>query len=373
MPRLTDIIKQGKIPEKEKEKEDSSRETISFKDLHLFEKSSKDFITPQDTDTDDSINAQFPKEIEKAHVEVALEEMGDAKNLDWLYEKAYSFIQDIMTVVANGGKISIDEGVETINQIINNLDSIDLLYRKAIYTRKTLDPFISHSVNVAIYAIKIGIGLKYNKDQLAKLGIRALLHDIGMAKMPGELINKTEKLTSDEFAIIKKHPQYGYEILLTLGEDYRWLAETALQEHEREGGQGYPHELKGAQIAEYAKIIGVVDIYEALTHPRPQRKRFLPYEAVKEIIETQRGFFHPKIMRLLLTQLSVFPLHSYVRLNSNAIGEVVEINENHPLSPTIQILYDSQGGRIQEKKIIKLAENSLLHIKDSIFEEDLPM
>jgi HD-GYP domain-containing protein (c-di-GMP phosphodiesterase class II) len=374
MPRLTDIIKQGRIPEREekKEKENSPTDKIRVKDLSLFVGSGTESITQQEIDKDSLLDAQFPKEREEAYTEVKVEGRGKEKNFDWLYEKVYSFVQDIMTVVANGRKLNIDEGVKIINQIADNLDSIDALYRKGIYTRETLDPFISHSVNAAIYAIKIGIGLKYDKSRLTKLGIGALLHDIGMAKMPREVINKIEKLTSDEFALIKKHPQYGYEILLTLGEDYRWLAEIAFQEHEREGGQGYPQGLKGNSIGESAKIVGVVDIYEALTHPRVYRKRFLPYEAVKEIIGSQRGFFHPKIMKVLITQLSVFPLHSYVRLNSNAIGKVIETNENYPLSPTIQILYDSQGGRIQEKKIIKLAENSLLHIKDSIFEEDLP-
>ncbi|OIP28965.1 MAG: hypothetical protein COW04_11005 [Deltaproteobacteria bacterium CG12_big_fil_rev_8_21_14_0_65_43_10] len=374
MPRLTDIIKQGKIPEKEKEKDDSSRETISFKDLSLFKKSSKDFITPQDTDRDDSINAQFPKEIEKAHVEVALEEMGDAKNLDWLYKNAYSFVEDTVSIATNGGVLRIDEGIKIINQIVDNLDSIDSLYQKSIYTKETVDLFLSHPVNVVIYAMKIGVGLKYDRERLIKLGMGALLYDIGMVRIPKEILKVNRRLTEGESEIVKKHTRYGYEILLSLGEDYMWLAEIALQHHEREGGQGYPQGLKGDKIAEYAKVIGVVDIYDALIHSRPHRKRFLPYQAVKEIIKSEKGGFHPKIMKVLLTHLSVFPLSSYVKLNSNAIGEVIAISENHPLRPTVQILYDSQGKRVQEKKIINLEDNNpLLYIIDSVFEEDFPV
>ena len=376
MPRLTDIIKQGRVPEREKQKEmeNSSTEKIRFKDLPLLREARTESAPQQEIDRDGLVDAQLPKEREETYTEVKVEGRGEEKNFDWLlYEKAYSFVEDTVSIATNGGVLSIDEGIRIISLIVDNLDSIDSLYRKAICTKETLDPFISHPVNMVIYAIKIGIGLKYDKEQLIKLGIGALLHDIGMSKIPKEVVNRNGKLTEEEFELIKKHPQYGYELLLTLGKDYTWLAEISLQEHEREGGQGYPKGLKGDSIGEYAKVIGIVDIYEALTHSRPQRKRFFPYEAVKEIIKSEKGFFHPKILKVLLTELAVFPLYSCVRLNSNAIGQIVEIDKNRPLRPTIQILYDSQGRKIQEKKITRLADNPLLYIKDSIFEEDLPI
>ena len=377
MVRLTDIIKQGKVPEKEKQKEKekedlSTKGSIRFRNLPSFKELQRDSTARKERDRDEGIDGQLPKEREETRAEVTAEGMTEGKDFDWLYQKAYGFVEGIVSVVGSGGKLNIDEGIKIINQIVGDLDSVDALYRKAIYTRETLDPFISHFVNVAIYALKIGTGLKYGENELTELGIAALLHDMGMAKISRHIVKKSEKLTPGEFELIRKHPQYGYEILLTLGEDYRWLAEIAFQEHEREGGQGYPQGSKGDSIGEYAKIIGVVDIYEALTHPRVYRKRFLPYEAVKEIIESQRGFFHPKIMKVLITQLSVFPLHSYVRLNSNVIGEVIETSESQPLRPTVQIMYDSQGKRVREKRIIKLAGNPILHITDSIFEEDLP-
>ena len=376
MVRLTDIIINEKNNELERErgrKRDSipPKSTIRFRDMPSLEKSGMKPIDTQNPGMDDGIDAQ-PSMGTKGMVNRVAEKGSTVEGkIERLYENAYNYTEYIASVAVNGEKINIDEGIRIIIKIVDNLDHIDILYSKAIYTKEVFDPFISHPVNVAIYAIKVGNGLRYNKKQLVKLGIGALFHDLGMNKIPKEIINRGGELTKGEFELIKKHPQFGYELLLTLGNEYGWLAEISLQEHEREGGQGYPRGLKGDRINEYAKIIGIVDIYEALTHSRPQRKRLLPYKAVGEIIESYRSFFPPKIVKALVTQLSVFPLHSFVRLNSNAIGKVVKTSINHPLRPTVRILCDSQGRRIRKRDIIRLQDFPLLYIKDSLFEEDI--
>lgn len=270
-------------------------------------------------------------------------------------------------------KFSIDRGVELVAKVIDTPSAIESLYRKAVYRKEFKYDSRVHGINVAIFAIKIGEGLGYKRDQLVELGIAALIHDIGMCKIPDEVVNKEGILTNEEYALIKKHPQFGYEIVLnSLGEKYKWLAEVVSQEQEREGGQGYPRGLQGNEIHEYAKVIGIVDVYEALSHPRPQRKRFLPYESTKVIVNSSKNMFPQKLIRALLTKLSCFPISSYVVLNSKAIGRVVETNEASPLRPVIEMLYDSMGKKLTEKKIVKLQDTPLLYITDSMFEEDLP-
>lgn len=148
--------------------------------------------------------------------------------------------------------------------------------------------------------------------------------------------------------------------------------EVAYQEQEREGGQGYPRGLKGDEIHDYAKIIGIVDVYEALTHHRPQRKGYMPHEAVKLILGTQKDLFSNDVKRLLLTKLSCFPLGSYVKLNSKAICRVIETNEDSPLRPTVEILFDSRGRKLPKKKVTSLIEAPLLYITGTVYESDLP-
>jgi hypothetical protein len=128
----------------------------------------------------------------------------------------------------------------------------------------------------------------------------------------------------------------------------------------------------GDQICEFARIIGVVDVYDALTSPRPQRKRFLPYEATKEIVQSQRGFYWPKAVRCLLTTLSAFPVGSLVRLNSRAIARVIESNKAAPLRPKLIIVFDGKGEEQHDNKIVDLQINTLLYVTESISQDNLP-
>ena len=153
------------------------------------------------------------------------------------------------------------------------------------------------------------------------------------------------------------------------GEAYAWLADIVVQEHEREGGQGYPEGLRGDKIHAYAKIIGLADVYEALTHVRSYRRGFTPFEAVREILASQKDFFPMPILKSMVAQLSVFPLQSYVLLNSKAIGQVVATHEAAPLRPVVRLLYDSQRKPVQGEKLVDLRSNQLLYITDTLSAE----
>ena len=156
------------------------------------------------------------------------------------------------------------------------------------------------------------------------------------------------------------------------GEPYSWLAEAIYHEHERENGRGYPQGLSGSQISEYGKIIGLADVYEALTHHRPQRKRLLLHKAVQEIVQTQKIQFHQRLLKVMIEELSVFSLNSLVRLNSNAIGRVTETTPGQPLRPIVQLIFDADGNAITEDRSISLREFPLLHIVDEVDESELP-
>ncbi|OGV97925.1 MAG: hypothetical protein A2W53_05440 [Nitrospinae bacterium RIFCSPHIGHO2_02_39_11] len=293
------------------------------------------------------------------------------KQYEQIYDSLYEFTKGFVAYLKMGKKPQLSEAFRLIEYIVDNSESLDILYRKAIYT-KTADAHISNIVNVIIYALEIGEGLKFKRQQLIELGVASLLHDIGMFRIPDNILNKTDKLTNEEFSLIKSHPSLGHEILLKLYPEYPWMAEVALQEHEKENGQGYPNGLKGNAINIYAKIVGIADIFESLTHHRPQRKRFLPNDAVKIIISKERETFPREVIKAMLTKLSVFPLYSYVRLNSKAVGMVIEVDEPSPLRPTIKILYDDKGRKVMGEKIIILKDTPLLYIIDSVDEEDLP-
>lgn len=223
-----------------------------------------------------------------------------------------------------------------------------------------------HMVNVAIYAIRIGRGVGYSDDDLRRLALAACLHDVGMVIIPRRTMEKVGPLSPEEVTLLRQHPERGFRFLKTLGSEFEWVATVALQEQEREDGSGYPQGLKTDQIHEYAKIVGLADMYDALTHPRPNEKPRGPFDAMKEITGVGRRLFPTHLLKGLIQGLSTFPVGSLVRLNSKEVARVVATNPAFPLRPVVDVLTGPQGEQISSPRRVDLAQNSLLYITDSL-------
>ena len=290
-----------------------------------------------------------------------------------LRERAIQFVFQFLQAVADDESFPLDEAEDIVYTCIEEPDAIENLYTLAVSTIDTSNSMAIHLFNHMVYSLKLGFGLKWPQDRIVRLGVAALIHDIGMCTIPQHIRHKEGKLTSEELAEIRNHPQYGMEIISHIyGEPFHWLAEAIYHEHERENGRGYPQGLSGNQISEYAKIIGLADVYEALTHHRPHRKRMLPHKAVQKIVQAQKVQFHQRLLKVMIEELSVFSLNSLVRLNSNAIGRESETISGQPLRPVVQLIFDADGNEIMEDRYIALKEFSLLYIGDEVEESELP-
>jgi len=315
----------------------------------------------------------------KAPAEIAPKKVQESGGVDLqsdetrrsLYRMATKYMSGVMSAVREDKSFSLEPGRAILERIVDIRSPKDALFLKAIHSDESYDFVVNHSVNVAIYGIKMAETLAYTRKRIIEMGMVGLFHDIGMAKIPEEIIYKKDKLNDREFHLIMERPKLGYEILRRFGEDYDYLAECALQIYERVDGSGYPRGIKEDEINEYAQIIGLVDVYEALIHSRPQRERILHYYAVKEIIRSGKRQFQQKHLKTLLNTFSIFPLHSYVKLNSNAIGRVIQTYLDQPMRPNLQIVCDSQRKRVLTERIINLPEHSLLYITDAVSEEEL--
>jgi HD-GYP domain-containing protein (c-di-GMP phosphodiesterase class II) len=139
----------------------------------------------------------------------------------------------------------------------------------------------THSVDVAIYAIGFANYQGYSYEAIRNLGYAALMHDIGKSKVPSAIINKKGKLTDEEFKEMKKHPRYGYDLLLSHGEENRDVLEGVLQHHEKKHGNGYPRNLTHHEINDFAKIIQIADIFSALTAKRSYKDAYSSFKALQ--------------------------------------------------------------------------------------------
>jgi HD-GYP domain-containing protein (c-di-GMP phosphodiesterase class II) len=219
--------------------------------------------------------------------------------------------------------------------------------------------------NTAVFAIKIGQGAGCRPEELPWLGLAACLHDVGMTISPRPLLDKPGPLSADETALVRQHPDEGFRILQRLGAEFEWLANVALQEHEREDGSGYPRGLRGNETHEYAKIVGLADAYESLTHFRPYRSRCSAFDAVKELITVQRMKFPDGALKGLIRGLSTFPVGSHVRLNSMEIARIVATNPAFPLRPVIDVVFGTRGEPLDPPRRVDLSTNTLLYVTEA--------
>ena len=295
----------------------------------------------------------------------------DAKN--W-YQRACRFMGDVFSKVRHQEKLNLTGGEALIEEIVRaclqgNLP-LELLIM-AQYGNATNSFLVNKAVNVTVFAVFMGDTLKLPKERLLELGLAALLHHIGKVRVPKDILHKEETLNENELSLLRKYPHDSYEILRGLGDKYYYLAECALHVNERLDGSGFPQGLKGDAINPYARIIGILDLYEAMTHNRPQRQKLSHFEAVKEIIKTKKSSFQRELLKAFLNTFGIFPLHCLVKLNSGAVGRVIQTYEEQPLRPKIEIIVDAQNRRVKVPRTVDLREQQVLYIADAITEEGL--
>ncbi|MBI4536566.1 MAG: HD-GYP domain-containing protein [candidate division NC10 bacterium] len=279
------------------------------------------------------------------------------------YDVAVQEIARLFQAAADGTAIRIGNLQRIMAALVRDLTAADDLLLKALEPRETQLDRPRHMLNTAIFAVKIGQGLEAREEELPWLALAGGLHDIGMVIVPPRILSKPSALTAEERDLVRMHPEKGYRLLQGLGPEYEWLANVVIQHHEREDGSGYPRRLKGEEIHDFSKIIGVADTYEALTHPRPHRPQArFPLEAVKEIINTERQRFPSHVLKGFIRGLSTFPVGSLVRLNTGEIAQIVATNPAFPLRPVVEIVAATKKDGSVPARRVDLSTNTLLYV-----------
>ncbi len=226
--------------------------------------------------------------------------------------------------------------------------------------------FSTSAIHCAILSTMCGISLKLAGHRLLQLTTGALLHDVGMLRLPAGLLRKKEKLTPEEQQQIHTHPILGYRIIsrqLKYPED---VAVIALQHQERWDGRGYPRRVQGENIQLTARIVAVADSYEAMITVRPHRDPVISYGAMKSILSDNGRHFDPGVLRAFLEGMGIYPIGSIVQLNNSSIGRVVENHSDAPLRPRIELLIDEYSARIQQPETVDLVERKNLFIVKAV-------
>ena len=265
---------------------------------------------------------------------------------DELKYRARREIKSLFVSVEHNMKTKTASHMENLSSYITEMVD-ELLYNRHVMVNvvdiRTYDDYtFSHSINVAVLAIVIGTVLGMSRQKLNDLAMGALVHDIGKVFIDKKIINKTGKLTPEEFEEIKKHSLIGFNYICSSGKIPEEARYSVLMHHEQYNGNGYPSGLSGNDIHLFGRIVCVADVYDALTSDRPYRRAMLPSDAIEYIMSGYNTHFEPKIVEAFTKKVAPYPVGTCVRLSSGVTGIVVQNYESSCLRPKIRIIQNDK-------------------------------
>lgn len=221
---------------------------------------------------------------------------------------------------------------------------------------KQRDEYTSiHCVNVCVLALAFGRHLGLPREELEILGLGALLHDIGKMQTPDEILNKPGALTPDEFEVMKRHPQEGYELMRATGRVPEAALAIIRHHHERIGGHGYPSGMSGEAIPLNVMITALADVYDALTSDRVYHDAMSADQALRIIYRGAEQDYGQEMVEEFIRCLGIYPVGSVVELDSGAIGVVIASDRRARLRPVVALIRTAAGEPYDRRVIVNLA------------------
>lgn len=215
-----------------------------------------------------------------------------------------------------------------------------------------------HSVAVCALMVALARQLGLDENQTRDAGMAGLLHDLGKALMPMEVLNKPGKLTDEEFRIIKSHPVEGHRLLVEGGGAHAVSLDVCLHHHEKVDGSGYPKGLKDAEISLYAKMGAVCDVYDAITSNRPYKAGWDPAESIRKMTEWSQGHFDARVFQAFVKSIGIYPTGSLVKLASGRLGVVIEQSPKSLLTPRVKVFFSTKSQTYIPPETIDLSKQS---------------
>lgn len=293
-----------------------------------------------------------------------------------VYREAKKLTKTLLEDVRLGGVVDTAQAKETVkdcvNSILRNPDALIWMSRMRNEDEYTAE----HCLNVCILALAFGRHLGLNEVELENLGLCGLLHDVGKMRVQHDLLNKREPLTAKEFNLIKSHAIHGRNLLMSTPGIPSSTVDVAYSHHERVDGAGYPRKLKAAGISEFARIICIVDAYDAMTADRCYSDAIASTEALKRIFQNRGTQFDERLAMEFIKSIGLYPPGSIVELMNGLIAIVLETNHryrhlprvivvkdlNQPLEKELILdLNDVQRGRLEKSYLIKRALSDGTH------------
>ena len=254
---------------------------------------------------------------------------------------------------------NIYEMKDIITDLLKNDKIINLMTPLRVIGENTF----RHSISVAFYSIAVGKEMYFPINRLFILGTAALLHDVGMTEIPGNIVNKKGALTESEKLIIQRHPRYGFEIVQNTGGFSAEIYNIILEHHERFDGTGYPNGLVNDKIHTMAKIIAVCDVYDALISDRPYRTKHSRSDSVEYLLGSGNFYFNHEIVKALINTIVIYRHGQWVELSTKDMGVVIDDEvQGFNIKPKVMVCFNQEGEKLKEPKLVDLSLRENINI-----------
>lgn len=262
-------------------------------------------------------------------------------------------IRDLFNRMRSNSTIPMDEVKENIIPAIHQASDFPDLYSVLSGLHDKDDYTYRHNIGVGVIATMIGKWLHLDKDELAVLTTAATLHDLGKVNIADDILNKPGKFTVEEYDAMKRHTIFGYELIRQTADIDSRIGLVALQHHEREDGRGYPFGAKGGDIQFFSKIVGVADIFHAMTSERVYKKAMPFYKVMQQMVEEGFGKLDTAICNLFVKRMMEMAIGGEVLLSNGDTGKIVIVHGEDPINPAV----------IVGERYYDLRQHSELHIE----------
>jgi len=266
-------------------------------------------------------------------------------------------MKDLHTEARMGKAIDTSECNSLVSDVADSIDRHPDAFR-SLARLKTADEYTyMHSVAVCALMVSLGREIGLNEAECREAGLAGMLHDLGKALMPMEILNKPGKLTPEEFDIIKTHPRRGYELLVGAKNIPAGVLDVCLHHHERFDGTGYPEKLGADKLTRFARMGAICDVYDAVTSDRPYKAGWDPAQALTQMASWQ-GHFDRDMFKSFIRCIGIYPTGSLVRMRSGKLAVVLEQNTAALTKPKVKLFFSTRSNEPIRREVIDLATDT---------------
>jgi putative nucleotidyltransferase with HDIG domain len=282
------------------------------------------------------------------------EEMREARTLR---ARTVGAMRNLFAQARLGQAVEPEACAPLVNDVVESINRNPEALINLLRLKSADDYTYLHSVAVCALMVALGRQLGFDGERCRAAGLAGMLHDLGKAAMPTDILNKPGRLTEPEFDIIKQHPVRGHEMLLATGAAGEVALDVCLHHHERVDGTGYPDGLAGERLSQLARMGAICDVYDAVTSDRPYKAGWDPAQALAQMA-TWKGHFDPTLFQAFVRSVGIYPTGSLVRMKSGRLAVITEQNPSALTRPKVKVFYSTAESMPLRARELDLASPS---------------